>query len=320
MIGIYMAVILLAAAGLGLGCEYGLDARAALSVLALTACAALLALWLYERRRRRKLNERICAILNGKFSPTVENELSAVERLAMLKMQSLDATGEKLRRGYKNLSSLISDIAHQTKTPLSTILLCTDALDADSALTGSLRTQTEKLRFLMEALTKLSKCECGLIAGNLSPKVQEVSALIGSAVGEVLTAADTKKITIRTTIPDGLRACFDLRWTAEALFNILDNAVKYSPEGSDISITAAAYDLFVRIDIADKGMGIPEDELCRVWERFHRAPTAEGSPGVGIGLYLTREILTAEGGRVKAASDGNGSVFTVFLPANVTEL
>lgn len=119
---------------------------------------------------------------------------------------------------------------------------------------------------------------------------------------------------IRCTVPEELTAVFDLRWTAEAVGNILDNAVKYAPVGSEITITACAYDLFVRIDIADQGSGIPEDELTNIWKRFYRGKNAANQSGVGIGLYLTANILNTEGGRVSAKSGESGSVFSVFLP------
>ena len=120
--------------------------------------------------------------------------------------------------------------------------------------------------------------------------------------------------TLTPAVPDDLTAVFDLRWTAEAVGNILDNAVKYSPDRCEITISACAYDMFVRIDIADNGCGIAEDELCNIWKRFYRGKNAENEKGVGIGLYLTANILNTEGGRVSAKSDENGSTFTVFLP------
>ena len=119
----------------------------------------------------------------------------------------------------------------------------------------------------------------------------------------------TYGVDISTLIPG-----FDLHWTAEALGNILDNAVKYSPDSSEIAISACAYDMFVRIDIADQGCGIPEEELTNIWKRFYRGKNAENQNGVGIGLYLTANILNTEGGRVSAKSSSEGSIFSVFLP------
>ena len=179
---------------------------------------------------------------------------------------------------------------------------------------GIIRAQTEKLTFLMESLTKLAKCEGGLIAENLSPKENSVKELLRRVIEANFAAADAKNIEIRCDVPDDLTAVFDLRWTAEAVGNILDNAVKYSPDRSEIIISACAYDMFVRIDIADNGCGIAEDELCNIWKRFYRGMNAENEKGVGIGLYLTANILNTEGGRVSAKSDENGSTFTVYLP------
>ena len=177
-----------------------------------------------------------------------------------------------------------------------------------------IRTQTEKLSFLIDSLTKLAKCEGGLIAENLSPKENSVKELLRQVIEAGYAAADAKSIEIRCDVPDELTAKFDLRWTAEAVGNILDNAVKYSPDRCEITISACAYDMFVRIDIADHGSGIAEDELCNIWKRFYRGKNAENEKGVGIGLYLTANILNTEGGRVSAKSDENGSTFTVFLP------
>ncbi|MGN1409460.1 MAG: sensor histidine kinase, partial [Eubacteriales bacterium] len=208
--------------------------------------------------------------------------------------------------------SLVADIAHQSKTPLSSILMYTEMRENGDII----RAQTEKLKFLMESLTKLAKCEGGLIAENLSPKENSVKELLRHAIEANYASADAKNIEIRCDVPECLSAVFDLRWTAEAVGNILDNAVKYSPEGSEIAISACRYDMFVRIDIADQGDGIPEEELCNIWKRFYRGKNAAEQNGAGIGLYLTVNILNTEGGRVSVKSGEKGSVFSVFLPVS----
>ncbi|MEG1062068.1 MAG: HAMP domain-containing sensor histidine kinase, partial [Oscillospiraceae bacterium] len=110
-------------------------------------------------------------------------------------------------------------------------------------------------------------------------------------------------------------ACFDAKWTGEALQNIVDNAIKYTPSGGEISMSVTAYSLFCRIDVADTGIGISEDETAKIFTRFYRSPTVQCEEGVGIGLYLAREIISGEGGYIKVASKrGSGSVFSVFLP------
>ena len=110
------------------------------------------------------------------------------------------------------------------------------------------------------------------------------------------------------------KAYFDSKWTLEAICNILDNALKYTNEGT-ISLSVTAYEMFVRIDIKDSGIGIKEEELPKIFSRFYRSEDTKNMEGVGIGLYLSRQILSEEGGYIKVSSVyGQGSTFSVFLP------
>ena len=107
---------------------------------------------------------------------------------------------------------------------------------------------------------------------------------------------------------------FDPKWTAEALANIVDNAVKYTEQGL-ITISAVSYEMFVRIDISDSGIGISENEQAQIFARFYRSKNVQEQEGVGIGLYLARQIISGESGYIKVASVlGEGSTFSVFLP------
>lgn len=288
----------------------------------LLSCAAFT---LYTHIRLQRTAHRLTALTEGNYRGEGDDALSGAERILALRLREDDMRRAKLAESYKNLSSLISDIAHQCKTPLSSVILCAQAMPDDEN-SRAVRTQSEKLGFLLEALTKLSKCESGLINGSLHICPADVGELIRLAAGDALTPACEKNIRLKSQIPDGLCARFDMRWTREALFNIIINAVKYSPAGSDIEIRAAKYDMFVRIDISDRGPGIAEEERPKIWRRFYRGAAAEAEEysesktgGVGIGLYLTRSILTAEGGRALVSPrDGGGSVFSVFLPSNNT--
>ena len=109
-------------------------------------------------------------------------------------------------------------------------------------------------------------------------------------------------------------AVFDFKWTAEALANIVDNAIKYTEHGT-ITISAVSYEMFARIDISDTGSGIPETEQAKIFARFYRSNSVQKQEGVGIGLYLDRQIISGEGGYIKVASvPGKGSTFSIFLP------
>ena len=278
-------------------------------VLAVIAVCA--AYHFIQQRRNQQIFDRFEQILSGKSADYIADEhLTPTERKLITRLCELEAREARVQDSYKSISSLVADIAHQSKTPLSSILMYTELSENG----GIIRTQTEKLSFLMDSLTKLAKCEGGLIAENLSPKENSVKELLRQVIEANYANADAKNIGIRCNVPDDLTAVFDLRWTAEAVGNILDNALKYSPENSEITVSACTYDMFVRIDIADHGTGIPENELCSIWKRFYRGKNAEKEKGVGIGLYLTANILNTEGGRVSAKSDETGSTFTVFLP------
>lgn len=264
-----------------------------------------------EKRKQNRILDRFEQILqNGSADYIADERLTPTERKLITYLNELKTREAAVQNGYRNISSLVADIAHQSKTPLSSILMYTEMRENGEMI----RTQTEKLTFLMDSLTKLAKCEGGLIAENLSPKENSVKELLRQVIEANYAQADAKNMEIHCDVSNKLTAVFDLRWTAEAVGNILDNAVKYAPEGSEIQISAYAYDMFVRMDISDHGSGIPEDELCHIWKRFYRGKNTRSASGVGIGLYLTANILHTEGGRVCAKSDENGSIFSVFLP------
>ena len=171
--------------------------------------------------------------------------------------------------------------------------------------------QSEKLRFLIDSLVKLSRLENGIIS--LSPQQAALQPLLASAVEQYAAKASDKALSLRLQATDAL-AVFDFKWTAEALANIVDNALKYTEHGT-ITISAVSYEMFARIDISDTGSGIPENEQAKIFARFYRSKSVHEQEGVGIGLYLARQILSGEGGYIKVTSAlGKGSTFSVFLP------
>ena len=246
-----------------------------------------------------------------------ESRLSKIE-CAMSDYLSASAISAQNVEDEKNkLASLISDISHQTKTPLANLVLYGELLE-QTALDGdqrqniaAIRMQTEKLQFLIDALVKLSRLENGIIV--LSGQLVPLSPLLHNVCLQLQEKANAKEITL--TIEDtDVMVNIDPKWTQEAIFNIVDNAVKYTDKGS-VSIRVTPYDMFTRIDVTDTGIGIPMEEQSKVFGRFYRAESARLKDGVGIGLHLAREIISREGGYIKVRSTpGQGSVFSVFLP------
>ena len=220
-------------------------------------------------------------------------------------------------RSRGSIKTLISDISHQTKTPVSNILLYTQLLKeapesggSPEELVAQIEEQTEKLCFLLDALIKASRLENGIV--QVAPRKNSVRALL-----EALDFADAaKRRGVRFFVEDGPQedAVFDFKWTLEALSNLVDNAVKYTPAGGAVTVRAKAYEMFVCIDVADSGIGITEEESAKIFTRFYRSPRVCDEKGVGIGLYVAREIVRQQGGYIRVRPrDGGGAVFSMFL-------
>ena len=291
------------------------------AVIAVLAAAGVI---VYDRLRLRRtmhtMDKMLDDAIRGVFQPAHfdESRLSAVE--AKLK-QYLDASGTsaaRLTEDRARVQGLIADISHQTKTPIANLLLYAGLL-ADKDLPDDCRgyveqltAQAEKLQFLIESMVKAGRLETGVIA--VQPRPADVGALTQAAVQSALPEAERRGVQL-SRLPAEVGACFDPKWTQEALGNLIDNAIKYTPAGGSVTVSVTPYELFCRIDVADTGPGIPEDEQGRIFERFYRSPTVRDAQGVGLGLYLAREIAAANGGYIKVTSrPGNGSTFSLFLP------
>ena len=177
-----------------------------------------------------------------------------------------------------------------------------------------IRTQTDKLDFLFQALVKTSRLETGVI--QLDKKVSSLYDTVAQAMSGIVYAAEKKEISVSVNCPEKLMFSHDSKWTAEALFNLLDNAVKYTSAGGKISVSVVQWEMYVEIKVADNGKGISESNQAAIFRRFYREEEVHSEPGVGIGLYLAREIITRQGGYIKVVSaPGNGSEFSIMLPA-----
>lgn len=266
------------------------------------------------------MGKMLDAAIRGDFLETHfdESVLSAVETKLAHYLAASAVSARNLSAEKEKIKELIGDISHQTKTPLANILLYGQLLGeqelprAARECVEPLNAQAEKLRFLIDALVKTSRLETGILA--LHTQRCSVAELVNAAAAQIAPLAREKRIRFTCGETEAM-ARFDPKWTAEALYNLLDNAVKYTPEGGEITVETTAYDLFCRITVTDSGIGVPEEEQARIFARFYRSPAVAHQPGVGIGLYLTRQIAAAEGGYIKVASSpGRGAAFSLFLP------
>lgn len=214
---------------------------------------------------------------------------------------------------------LISDLSHQLKTPLANIILDTELLESDEMKEKQRKTflcharnQAVRMQWLMQSLLKASRLENGMIqfqAENIG-----IKATIAKAVGAVYAQASGKHIEILVEEFEDIILYHNSKWTAEAMVNVLENAVKYSPEGSRIEISIARMDIYTRISLKDQGIGIPQAEYNKIFQRFYRGKQVGAEEGTGLGLYLAQLILQSEQGYITVSSKPNhGSSFHFFL-------
>lgn len=265
------------------------------------------------------IEKMIYSAMEGTFTEEKfdESRLSALETKFAHYLSASVVSARNVSIEKDRIKTLIADISHQTKTPIANLLLHSELL-REEELTESAKysveviyEQSKKLRFLIDALVKLSRLENGIIS--LSPRREKIGPVLINVVEQFEQEAERKGLFLELADTD-ISAVFDPKWTSEAICNIVDNAIKYTMQGG-ITVSAVRYELFVRIDVADSGTGIPEEEQAKIFARFYRSETAKDNEGVGIGLYLAREIVSGEGGYIKVRSvKDKGSTFSVFLP------
>ncbi|WP_343209652.1 HAMP domain-containing sensor histidine kinase [Anaerolentibacter hominis] len=218
------------------------------------------------------------------------------------------------------IQGLIGDISHQVKTPIANIKMYLSILQEEDlpeekriAFAALAAGEGDKLEFLIQSMIKMSRLETGVI--QVKPVVAPVYNTVASALGEIALRAEQKKLNVSVDCGEDILVCHDARWTEEALFNLLDNAVKYTEEQGNIWVKVSRWDCYARIDVADSGRGIAEPEQGAVFKRFYRGADVRDEEGIGVGLYLAREIIQKQGGYIQVSSQlKKGSIFSVFLP------
>lgn len=291
-------------------------------------CAVAVVLWSRWRTARtiERLDQMLTAAMNDSFTETDfdESRLSALENRLARYLAASSLSARQVQGQKDQVSAWISDISHQTKTPVANVLLYTQLL-AEQPLTPqgkdcvhAIAAQAEKLQALIQALVKTSRLENGILV--LHPQMGEIAPVVQRAVAQYAPRAAEKGLTLTAEAVEGT-AVFDPKWTEEALCNLVDNAVKYTPPGGAVRVEVRSYELFAAVCVIDTGPGIPESEQAQIFERFHRAPEAYQQAGVGIGLYLTRQIAASQGGYVRVNSaPGKGSTFSLYLPRETPEM
>ena len=266
----------------------------------------------------------IDSMISGNEEPMLleeqETQFARISHRLSRLYQIMQENRRRVDEERRELQTLVSDISHQVKTPVSNLKMATDTLlekpMAEAERTDfirGIRSQTDKLDFLFQALVKTSRLETGVI--QLDKKLGRLFDTVAQAMSGIVYAAEKKEIAVSVDCPEDLTVSHDSKWTSEALFNLLDNAVKYTPAGGKIAVSVVLWEMYVEIKVTDTGKGISESNQAAIFQRFYREEEVHEQQGVGIGLYLAREIVTRQGGYIKVVSEpGKGSEFSIMLP------
>lgn len=283
-------------------------------------------IWFWQKQIFHFADE-ICDTLDALISgrqPEVERpyEDSVTAKVQGKLLQYYDIMNEgkvQSQRDKQTIQELVSDISHQVKTPIANIQMFTGILrqhqlteEKRAEFLETMASQINKLDFLMQSLIKMSRLETGTFV--LHMEEAPLHKTIAQAISTVWAKADKKNIQLSADCAPSVTVQHDPKWTAEALGNILDNGVKYTPEGGNISVSVRPWQFYTRIDISDTGIGIHEEHYHDVFQRFYRAQETAAEEGVGLGLYLANGIITRQKGYISVKSNyKEGTTFSVYL-------
>lgn len=277
----------------------------------------------YVFNKLDKVSKNVECIIHGKYNikddfkeegifNIIHSDLNKLSKSINIKIKNLDKEKE-------NIKELVTDISHQLKTPLASLklynsLLLEEDLEEEDR-TEFLKTSgmsINKLQSLIESLVNISRLETSMIS--IKKENKNIKATIIKAIESVNPKAINKFISINLNDFDDKIVPHDSKWTEECIFNILDNAVKYTNLKGKIDIYVQDAINFIRIDIKDNGIGIDKNEFNNIFKRFYRSEEVQDLEGSGVGLYLSRKILESQGGNIIVSSQkGEGSKFSLFL-------
>ncbi|MGN0484750.1 MAG: sensor histidine kinase [Lachnospiraceae bacterium] len=283
--------------------------------------------------RKKKELEVISEILEDmlknqplKLDSLQEDTLSSKIQFQLLRLSDqMRGERERITKERDDIKELISDIAHQLRNPLGNIegylslLMQSDVSEKErESYLQAIQVSEQRLHFLTDGFIKMARLEHKMI--QIKKESTDVSATILKSILQVQSEAEKKEMEIQLDLPKKIQILHDTNWLGEAIYNVLDNSVKYSNHGSVICITVTSNDMFSKISIQDEGIGIEEGEENRIFQRFYRGERTTVQEGFGLGLYLTREIVLQHEGFIKAKRKKKGLDISIYLPSRITKV
>ena len=263
----------------------------------------------------RKLADYIDKASAGKLelSDFDENEVSKIKSKLFKFLYANQVKESKLKKEKNKTRNLIADISHQTKTPITNLSLYINLLERDyrEEYIDIIKYELNKLEFLIENLVKSSRLESDIIV--LQKKKDNLANIVNEVLIEFKNSLAKKNIEIAYVCEDCLFN-LDERWLKESVHNLIDNAIKYSPENSTINISVYKSYLNYNLDIDNECQNLTESDIPNIYKRFYRGRNSVSKDGLGLGLYIAREIIEKHGGNIKASLNKNRIKFSVDFP------
>ena len=242
-----------------------------------------------------------------------EKELSKIKSKLIKFLYASQVKEAKINTEKNKTKDLIADISHQTKTPITNLSLYISLLEDDpkDEYIEIIKYELNKLEFLIQNLVKSSRLESDIIS--LQKHQANLKDIVEDVLREFKAILDEKCISINLKDED-LIFNLDERWLKEAIHNLVDNAIKYSPNGSTINISIYKSYLNYNLDIENECKDLSEETLPKIFERFYRGKNSVSKDGLGLGLFIAREIIEKHGGNIRASLDNNRIKFLVDFP------
>lgn len=293
-----------------------------IAIWALFATGAVIYMYRRDKRKWKTADRLLDGVLSGRaidVSDLEEGGLSLFADRTVRIQEKLQTEVWKAENEKEQVKQLISNMSHQLKTPLANVMMYVQLLEAGGLSDGEcaefirkLKLHSERMDWILNSLFKMIKLEDDVI--RFEAEGRFIKETLQQAVSAVYEKAQKKGIEVITEDFTDIRLWHNRKWTCEVFENILENAVKYSHADGRIYITVEPLELYTGIQISDHGIGIREEELTQIFQRFYRSTQVQDVEGSGIGLYLAKMILEKEKGYMTVSSEyGKGSSFMVYL-------
>lgn len=278
---------------------------------------------MFQRRKEmEKFSLLLDQLLSGAelhiFAEYLDELPSKIQYQLVRLSEKIHGSEQQLTRERDEVRELIAEIAHQMRNPLANMESYLELLGAAGCeeerqeYLEVLKDAESQMHFLTESFIKMARLENRII--QIKPDATMISRTIMQSILQVKKAADEKRICIDLKMDEKLEVAHDANWLGEAVYNILENSVKYSPPASMIRVSAVQNEMYTQIAVSDSGIGITEGEEGQIFQRFYRGKETDGQPGFGLGLYLSREIVLLHGGFIRARRKSPGLEISIFLP------